>query len=91
MSIAEGMSTKTDISNPFNHPFKVKFEVEIRKPETTHNMNADMLASQERRWIIIGITSIIPATAPNNAPASALFLPPNMLLIRFKLHTILFN
>ena len=75
MSIAEGASTKTDISRPFNHPFIGKFDIEIRKPEITHKRNAEASASQERPWRTIGITSIIPATAPNSVPTNTLFLP----------------
>jgi len=68
IKIAAGSNIKYDIRNPFRIEFIFSSTIERIKPITTHIRNDDMLASHVRFWIIIGITSIIPAAAPKPIP-----------------------
>lgn len=71
--IALGSKTKKAINKPLIIEFIFKSIVAIRNPTTIHIVNADKFASQVRFCRIIGITSIIPATIPNNIPILIFF------------------
>ena len=66
--IAAGSKTKYENRIPFNMAFIFSSVTESIKPIITHIRKAEMLASHERFWIIIGMTSIIPAAAPRPIP-----------------------
>ncbi len=73
IKIALGNKTRKAINIPLIIELIFKSMTAIRNPTTIHIVNADKFASQVRFCKIIGITSIIPATIPNNIPILIFF------------------
>lgn len=46
ISMADGIRTKKEMTTPLTGPLSGRFELAIKKPETTHNKKAERLASQ---------------------------------------------
>lgn len=80
IKIADGNKTKKAIKIPLMMELIFKSIVAIKSPTTIHMENADRFASHVRFCIIIGITSIIPATVPNNNPILIFFISFNLVV-----------
>jgi hypothetical protein len=72
--IALGNNTRNETTIPFNIGLHLDSIDERKYPIMTHIVKAEMLASQVSFIKIIGITSIIPATAPSKIPNTVLFI-----------------
>ena len=74
INIEAGSRTNREIISPFRTGLIFKVLVDIKNPVTTHIRKAEIFASHGNFWISIGITSIIPATIPDNSPVLILFI-----------------
>lgn len=74
ISMEDGNKTRNEISIPFIIAFIFKSMMDNKNPITIHMENAEILASHVNFWMIIGITSIIPAIIPSSIPILIFFM-----------------
>ena len=70
----DGNKQRNDTNNPFSIDGNLIVVVEMKKPATTHIVNAERLASQVSFCTTMGITSRIPAIQPNSRPIRIRFI-----------------